>query len=94
MTGLDATGDEGISGEVKDQWKDGHVLTFWAYGYNHPGTTEYHLYYTQKDAFDNDRDTQRFTFSTYKQNDAEPKVWTHAFSFWAFKDKAVSDFKG
>ena len=98
MSGLDATGNEGIEPDTngKDQWNDGHVLTFWAYGYDYPGTTQYHVYHTQKDYFKQENAIQRFMLSSYKQEVGEEAKngWTLAFSFWAFEDKLVAHFKG
>ena len=98
MVGLDASGNEGIgdSGVGKGQWKDGHVLTFWAYGYQYPGTTPYHVYYTQMDRTNTTNQIQRFTLSSYKQEDEEgvKNGWTMGFSFWAFEDQFVTRYKG
>ena len=98
MSGLDETGNQGIdeSGAGEDQWKDGHVLTFWAYDYDYPGTTQYFVYYTEKDCFNTPNATQRFTLSSYKQEVEEEAKngWTLGFSFWAFEDKHVAQYKG
>ena len=98
-SGLDATGGDGAND--KERWKNGHVLTFWAYDYNHQGSTQYHVYYNNKTCCSNIKDGQRFTLSTYKQTDEvndlekDPKHgWTHAFTFWAFEDKFVDEFVG
>ena len=98
MSGLDATGHEGIddSGSGTEQWKDGHVLTFWAYDYDYPGTKQYHVYYTQKDYFKKETVIQRFMLSSYRQEvgEEEKNGWTLAFSFWAFEDKFVAHYTG
>ena len=95
MYGVDATGEEGISSSYTEQWKDGHVLTFWAYDHNYPGTTNYHVYYTQKDFLKNENYAQRFALSTYNQTETDiPNGWKLSFSFWAFKDKFVDNFIG
>ena len=47
-SGLDATVDEGTGVSDKERWKNGHVLTFWAYDYNYQGTTQYHVYNNNK----------------------------------------------
>ena len=41
---MDATGDECLGNEKTGQWIDGHVDTFWAYDYPHPGTTAYYVH--------------------------------------------------
>ena len=95
--GLDATGDDDIIGDNKEQWKDGHVLTFWAYDYNFPGTKEYYIYYTQNNQHGMMNETQRFTLSPIKTLEENAWGWNLKTSFWAFEDyelkKFISKFK-
>ena len=94
-SGLDATGDEGTGENDKQPWEKGHVLTFWAYDFNYQGSTQYHVYYNNKTCCSNVKDGQRFTLSTYKQNQVdEQNGWIHAFTFWAFGDRTVDEFVG
>ena len=95
IKGIDATGDDNIIGDSKDQWKDGHVFTFWAYNYNYPGTKQYHIYYTQNNYIGLTNETQRFTLSTFDlTKEKEKKGWHLQTSFWAFEDKRVKAFTG
>ena len=95
MMGIDATGDDNIIGNNKDQWKDGHLYTFWAYNYNYPGTKQYHIYYSQNNYIGLMNETQRFTLSTFELSEEnESNDWKLQTSFWAFEDERVNAFTG
>ena len=78
--GLDATGDEWQESKWTDTWKDGHVLTFWAYDYEYPGTSPFHVIedtrYGPLQRIQIERDD---TIA-----DAVGTGWIHRFTFWAF----------
>ena len=77
------------------------MVTFWAYDYNYQGTTQYHVYNNNKTCCSNVSDGQRFTMSTYKQNEVvtdqendRENGWIYDFTFWAFGDKLLDEFLG
>ena len=72
MPGLDATGDEYVSNNKLGQWKDGHVLTFWAYDYEYPGTTAFHMH------------GRAWSVQTFYLS-LDRIGWDYYFTFWAFK---------
>ena len=92
IVGLDATGDDDIIGDNKEQWKDGHVLTFWAYDYNFPGTKEYYIYFTQNNQHGVMNETQRYTLSPIKTIEENAWGWYMKTSFWAFEDYELKKF--
>ena len=93
--GIDPTGKENIKGDNTEQWRNGHVFSFWAYDYNYPGTKEYHVYYTQNNHHGVFDDTQRYTLSPIKTSeDGEKNEWNLTTSFWAFEDDPVRKFTG
>ena len=94
IAGLDATGDDDIIGNNKEQWKDGHVLTFWAYDYNYPGTKEYYIYYTQNNYLGVMKETQRFTLSPKRAMEENEWGWYLKTSFWAFEYYELKKFIG
>ena len=94
-SGLDATRPEGTAVADTERWKNGHVLTFWAYDYNYHGTTQYHVYHNSKTCCGSVKNGQRFTLSTYKQRqEDEQNGWIYSFTFWAYEDKFVDQFVG
>ena len=72
IPGLDATGDECLGNEKTGQWIDGHVDTFWAYDYPHPGTTAYYVH------------TRSWGVQTFWVG-LKKTSWDYCFTFWAFK---------
>ena len=96
-SGLDATGDEGTTGEATGMWSNGNVFSFWAYNFPIEGAIAYHVYHNNKTCCTGDeKDTQRFTLSKHKQNEDDDleNQWMHELTFWAFEDRRVQKFLG
>ena len=96
-SGLDATGDEGTTGDAVGMWSNGQKFTFWAYGNPIEGATAYHVYHNNKTCCTGEeKDTKRFTLSKNKQNEHDDleNLWIHDFTFWAFEDVRVQKFLG